>query len=154
VNPYTNEPFYDRHSKIDHYQDGEDVRRMNSTAEGRGLMVVEQEELANRRSNPAGNGTETHGTDSGTPSQPGTAVSPEHDASFIAGTRGPLLGDSTGASTGVTYSSNPVSKGEDSQAGGLSNGTAVVPGRPAAGVIRTDSNLHVPGEYPKSMLNL
>lgn len=167
VNPYTNEPFYDRSPAFDNHRkdvvSGDSVggsQRLNSTAEGRGLMVVGEEELANRQSNLTGKAPEVYGAerDNQQESSP-TAVSQPHDAYSIAAARGPTLVDPAKAPTYVAYSSNIGHSAGESMAGGSSNGATVLPSRPTAGTTRNDSvptisNLHIPGEYPKSTPNI
>ncbi|OIW26804.1 hypothetical protein CONLIGDRAFT_707263 [Coniochaeta ligniaria NRRL 30616] len=153
VNPYTNEPFYDRSPATDNHRGdaavGDGVggkQRLDSTSEGRGLMVVGEEELTNTQSNSAAKTPETYG-----------AESPQHDAYSIAGARGPTMADSTNAPSFVAYSSTPGHKAEENLAGAPSNGTMALPSRPTAGTTRNDttiSNLHVPGEYPKPTPNI
>lgn len=161
VNPYTNEPFYDRNPGIDN-QRGEaasgagtfENQRLNSTAEGRRLMVVGEDELANRQYTSTGKGLETYGAEPGTYRESAsTAVSQQHDSAD-------LMVDPTNVPTHVAHSSDPEQHKADKElAGGPFNGTTVLPSRPTAGTKRNDSvptisNLHVPGEYPKSTSNI
>jgi len=165
VNPYTNEPFYDRNPGMDSHR-GEVAsapgtggnQRLNSTAEGTGLMVVGEEELANRQSTSTGKAPETHGLEAG--NDRGTVpVAVSQRQEDLADLRGPTRGDATSVPTYAAYPSHPLQKADENSAGGTSNGTTVSPSRPTAGTNRTDStptisNLHVPGEYPRSTPNL
>jgi hypothetical protein len=166
VNPYTNEPFYDRNPG---YNYGGGVaagagaggsQRLNSTDEGTGLMVVGEDELGRRQSNLAGKEPETYeaepradGIVPGSNNYPQSAASGQHDDHSI-GAQGSVMKDSTNTPAYVAYTSNPGQKGEAVGGEQRSNGT-VYPSRPVAGMERNDSvptisHLHVPGEYPKS----
>lgn len=168
VNPYTNEPFYDRSPAMDVHRgvgaSGTGVggkQRLDSTSEGRGLMVVGEDNLANRQSESAENAPETDGAETGKYGEvSSTTPSQQHDAYSIAGARGPAIVDSTANPTYVAYSSNPGNEATESNLlGGSPNGTQVLPSRPTTGTTRNDSvptisNLHVPGEYPRSTPNI
>lgn len=162
VNPYTNEPIYDQNpnSGTDHDIGGVASaavagrdQRLDSTAEGTGLMVVGEEESANRQLGPAGERPETHdGARSSSYREPAsTAVSQQ---SVPVGSGDPTVVGGASFPSFVPVSPSPGNEGDSDQAGGPSNGSTVLPSRPTAGTSRTDSvptisNLHVPGEYPK-----
>lgn len=167
VNPYTNQPLYgqDPNPGTDHYA-GEEVasgavvgrsQRLNSTAEGTGLMVVGEEESANRQFSSAGEGPTMYGgaTPGNNREQASAAASQQHD---LGESRDPTVAGPTTVPSFVPYSPNPGHQGNESLAGGPSNGSTALPSRPTAGTSRTDSvptisNLHVPGEYPKPTRN-
>lgn len=169
VNPYTNEPFYDRGPATENSRGdvasgsvtsggvGGRDQRLDSTAQGTGLMVVGEEESAGRQSTSAAKAPETYGVEPDHNGQSASAETTEqHDAYSIAGARGPTIVDSAAGPSYVAYSSNPGYKGEDHLIGVSSNGTTVLPNRPSAATNRNDtiSNLHVPGEYPKATPNV
>lgn len=171
VNPYTNEPFYDPNpAEANHKGDGAvgdgvlgGTQRLNSTAEGTGLMVVGEEELGRSQSNLSGGGraTEMESTPANTAPNPSsyrqsalTDAPTGHDARSMAGTRGPPTVDSINVPSYVAYTSTAARQGQEHIAENHSDGTTVHVARPTAGTRRNDSvptisNLHVPGEYPR-----
>jgi hypothetical protein len=177
VNPYTNEPFYDRNPVTDVRRDeavsavgARGDQRLGSTAEGRGLMLVGEDELAYNQSTPAREIPETARRDSGNYGESSSAIvqqqqqqQQQQQREFVEYQDPAMIATAAGAIHAPfppnAVQTNTVQKRDEDVIEGSSNGTTVFSSRPTSGTMRSDSvptisNLHVPGEYPRSTPNV